>query len=162
MTQRLALEGAFEMVERDQPVACIKHHADGIEAEHGRPRPVAARGQPLTGHPAHPDLFAAPDGVERHPATASVSRFDLTEGDRVPVKGDDVKLAPARPVVALEDRESAPSQVVYRQLLAGRAEVLARVGRHARRRYARASQAWVTAVPIPCQLAGQKTHNRHG
>ena len=44
-----------------------------------------------------------------------------------PSKADDVELAPSRPVVALDDLESAPGQVVGGELLAELTEAMAGV-----------------------------------
>ena len=64
-------------------------------------------------------------GAVGHPA------FDLAEHDLTTVAGDDVELAPARAVVAIEDLEAPAGQVVGRELFAGVAESAASVIGHA-------------------------------
>src|SRR5947209_16177091 len=76
------------------------------------------------------------------------ARLDLAEGQRGPVEGDDVELAPARPVVALDDLKAAALQVCRCQLLADVAEAPARVAAHTQRTLW-AGSSGVGAPPAP-------------
>ena len=60
------------------------------------------------------------------------SRLDLAEHERPAVERDEVELAPARAVVARDDLEAAALEVLGGELLAERAEAVARVVGHGR------------------------------
>ena len=69
-------------------------------------------------------MGSAPPGVQ-------AARLDLAEHQVAPSNADDVELAPPGPVVALDDLESAPAQVVGGELLAELPEAMAGVVAHA-------------------------------
>src|SRR6185437_8253468 len=64
------------------------------------------------------------------PRRAQPARLDLAEGQRPPVVGDDVELAPARAVVALDDLKAAADQVLGGELFAAPAELGTGVDSH--------------------------------
>src|SRR5689334_12015610 len=46
-------ERGLEVIETDEPVACVDGHADRVEAQLGRPRAVGHLAQPHGGHAPH-------------------------------------------------------------------------------------------------------------
>ncbi|CAA9494624.1 MAG: hypothetical protein AVDCRST_MAG45-935 [uncultured Solirubrobacterales bacterium] len=114
----------------------VQRDADGVEAQLRRPRPLAHLGQVGGGHPA--DLRAL-DVVERVPraARALPPRLDLAEDEVAVALEDEIELAEAGPVVAREDPEAQPLEVLGREPFAGAAEVVAGIAAHGRRRYGR-------------------------
>ena len=61
----------------------------------------------------------AADRVERaRPAATAYACLDLAEHEAAAARGDDVELAVARPVVALDDAVAGPLQVLGRETLA--------------------------------------------
>ena len=73
------------------------------------------------------------DRVERALAAGvQAARLDLAEHEDRPVESDDVELAPAGPVVTLDDLESAPGQMVGRELFPELPEPMTGVVAHTR------------------------------
>ncbi len=70
--------------------------------------------------------------------------LDLAERERRAVARDDVELAPAGAVIALDDLKPAPGEVLNGELLAELTEPLTAIWSHAGRRYAETCDTWVT------------------
>src|SRR5579875_2788979 len=98
------LEGSLQMLEGQQLAAGGEDHADRVASDRRRRRPAGPLAHPACHHPPHLPALGGVDGLKRrHRPPAPPARLDLAEGQGVPVEGDDVQFAPARPVVALED-----------------------------------------------------------
>ena len=108
------------MLDRDQAARAIECHRDRVAPDHGRARAIGALAASML--PAilrtRPRLrwWIASNGV---PSPRPI-RLVLTSqnAERLTVVGDDVELAPAGAVVAVEDLEPAPDQVLGGQPLA--------------------------------------------
>src|ERR1700729_589669 len=114
-------------------LACpIERDANRVEAHHVRTRTLGALDQPAPGHLADLSLL---DRVQRLERAAGVggqtARLHFAECECPAVERDDVQLAPAGPVVALDDRETSANQMLGGELLADLAEAMTEVGAHA-------------------------------
>ena len=146
-----ALERTLEVLELDQPTGAVERHPDRVEAQIVGARALGPLDQPAAGHPAHLRALARRDRLQRTArAGRRAPRLDLAEGERAPVEGDDVELAPPRPEVALDDRESAPAEVLRGELLAGCAELLTPVRRSPANATDDACEAWLHARARLC------------
>ena len=114
------------MLERHQSAAGVDRHADRVEAQLGRARTIVVLLEPSRRHPAQPPALRLAQPVERSGRTQAPG-LDLAEDDPPLVGGDQVELAPARTVVAREDREPAALQVLGGELLADATEAVTEV-----------------------------------
>jgi hypothetical protein len=86
---------------------------------------------PSGGHSPYLRLLAGTDGRERPAgAAARAPRLDLAEHEDAAVERDDVELSEPRAVVAVQDRESEPHEVLGGKLFAERSQSAAQVARH--------------------------------
>lgn len=110
------------MFQADQTVARIQRYSDDVEAQLLSSWMVLALHQPAGRHAPHlRPLWRshALQGINGHGARDRPSALDLTEDQGPAIEADDVELAPARPVVALDDVEAASEQVLGGHLFAG-------------------------------------------
>ena len=122
-----------------------------------RIRSLGPLDQPAPGHLADPRALQPTHRLERVAlARAQPPRLHLAERQRLAVEGDDVQLAPAGPVVALDDLKAALDQVLGREVLAGPAE-LTGGGRCSRPgRYAESCDVWVSNCANSAQRSGAR------
>ena len=128
---RLTQNAAFQVVERDEGAVGVEDHADRVEAELRRARPVLRLGQPGHGHAPDLALLALAERVPRR-ARARAARLDLAEDERLLVGEDEVELAEAGAVVAGDHLVAEALEVLCRELLSAAAELVAGVGGHHR------------------------------
>ena len=165
------------MLERQQPTVTIERDPDRVEPQFGKERPLLSLADPAGRYSPHLRPLTSVHGVKWSSggeladfATGATQtpRFDLTEGQRVSVEGDDVELAPARAVVALEDRESSSGEVIRGELLAEKPQLLrvgcalSRIGRpliHPSEARAKRVTEGSRAVPIQVRNARTRTPN---
>jgi len=118
------------MLDAHQPSARVDDHTDRVEPHDRRERAVRALGQPASGHA--PDLrpLAGMERVERLRPPDPSGLHLAKRQNAPPVERDDVKLAPARAVVALDDLVPQADEVLRGELFAEPAEVLTSVVAH--------------------------------
>jgi len=115
------------MLEGDQPATAIEGNPDRVAANDPGVAAIHVLGHPAPGHLPDLALLARPDRREwaKSASGEDPPGLHLGKAERVTVEGDDVKLAPPRPVIALEDLEAAPDQVLGGQFLAQLSQLLA-------------------------------------
>src|SRR4051794_28766309 len=124
------------MLEGLEPALRIEAHADRVEADLWRPRPIEPPlSEPLARHRSHLPLLSHPDrsewpehvprGEPDHPG------LHLTEDEKASVPRDDVELAVAGPEVALDDLEPPRLEVPRGELLTPGPEPSPRIGHRA-------------------------------
>ncbi len=151
------------MVDADEPTAQIERHTDRIEPEQLGVGVMRALAQPAPSHPADLGSLERADRVEGAATTRSQpSRLDFAEGERSAVEGDDVEFSPASSVVALDDFEASPDQVLGGELLTSLSQPVAGISAHRDGprwphdgRYAAASYGWVTRRASSAVARGQ-------
>ena len=110
------------------PAGAVEGDADGVEADLGVGREVAALGHPGGGEAAHAALLAAVDREDRALGAeggALAAGLDLDEDEGAAVAGDDVELAVAGAGVALEDLPAGGGEPAGDELLGPAAGSLA-------------------------------------
>lgn len=118
------------MLQAHELATRIEDDADGVEAELVRVGTLCPLAQPLPGDLAHLRPLVRSHPLQGHGARTGEPRLDLAEHQRPAVERDEVELAPARTVVALDDVEAAPGQMLGRELLAELTEAVAKVAAH--------------------------------
>ena len=117
------------MLQRHEAAVGVNRDADRVEAQLGRARPLTSFLQPRGSHAPQTAALRLAQPVERTAGTHAPG-LHLTEDDAPVVRGDQVDLAPASAVVALDDREAAPLEMLGGQLLSDASEAVAQVVRH--------------------------------
>ena len=163
-------ERALQVLDREQPAVAVERHADRVEAQlvgvRADRRARSASCRPSCAPARAWATCSASNGPARdrrlHPAG-----LDLAERQRAAVECDDVELAPAGAVVALDDLKAAPDQVLGGELLAELSEAAAGVVGHRADATPRSRDTWVTRVLQLCagdrragcaELAHRVTH----
>src|SRR3954447_25807290 len=92
LTSRRASERPLEVIELDERAVRVEDHADGVEPQLGRARPLVRLREPGRAHAADLLALALVERVPRR-ARARATRLDLAEDDRLVVGHDEVDLA---------------------------------------------------------------------
>ncbi len=124
------------MLNADDPAAAVEGDADGVEADLGVVRGVAAFAHPGGGEAAHALLLAAVDAEDRALGAEGgvlAAGLDLDEDEGAAVEGDDVELAETGAGVALDDLPAGLGEAGGDQVLGGSADPLSLHGHRGRR-----------------------------
>lgn len=105
---------------------CVDRHADRVEPQLGCVRAYTLLLQPRGGHPPQAPTLCLAQTVERS-AGAHATGLDFAEEDALVIRRDQVDLAPASAVVALNDRKATPLEMLGGELLSDTAEAMTRV-----------------------------------
>lgn len=127
-------ERGLEVVEARQPAAGVDHDPHRVEPDLRGDRSSRPLDQVS---PRHPADLAALAFVQRLPWSAlaprtRAARLDLGEDEGPTIEQDEVQLAEARAVVAVERAEAESCEVLLGEPLSEAAEVVAGIGWHAR------------------------------
>jgi len=110
-------ERPFEVVEPHHPATRVEDDADRVEPQVEPVRALRHLAEVGGGHPAHLLLLVLVEPVPRRGHAPGTPRLDLHEDERAVVGHDEVQLAEAGAVVAGDDLEAEPFQMLGRELL---------------------------------------------
>jgi len=114
------------VLQRYEAPVCVDRYADRIEPQLGCVRANTFLLKPRGGHPPQASTLRLAQTVERSAGTHATG-LDLAEEGALIIRSDQVDLAPASAVVALDDRKATPLEMLGGELLPDAAEAMTQV-----------------------------------